>query len=520
MHLINFIRPIIISLGCLLVLLAVFIFSYFSEQYQENYALDAFLKQDYAQAKQKLASVKDSLPQSRYLVIQSAISREQDRLKQSTQQLTQAQLKLGNSDTQLNSEILISLAINQYLAETESSFLKTMKQIKQQKVDFSHLELLLGLEAFLQQDYSKAISYWEQFDFTKEPSYPWLAPTLKKLFSKDKLALNLIEAKIKKEDWVEARADIEVFLKSSPSTASSSQAYYLMGLSYLLEARQKPVEAAGPFLELAKNYLENLPIHNNENLSRKEFVVDFLGDFFEHHLYQTPHPNLEELTYVIRFLESWKAKDKLDQLASNLLSAFHKDRFQADEEELLVSQSANLAKNHPLFMSALSKYLVSDIAQSLDNDRFDLTQTYWKLVKQLELDNDSFQMQLAPLFTENLLKQLQNDSSFTQALDRVSFFKTHFSHAQLRLKLAQQLIKVSGNHWLNKNQEKKALKIMIAADDLLESSLKHLIKQDVQLLLGLVYQQALKDSNQDKILFVQSAVKYFNIHLAQLKASA
>jgi hypothetical protein len=520
MKLINFIRPVIIVFGALLICLSAFIFYHFNEDYQLNYALEAFLKKDFLQAKHNLEMVKKNIPTSQYYLSLSYISKEQGKHSLSKQLLNKSLNSTKKGQSQLHFEILINKAIASYIIEDFSSFSEEVKEMKKLPVDFTAAPLFAGLDDFAQNNFELAIQKWspiERQDFSKSSKFPWLNLSFNQVFPENFLTLKIIEAKVEQGRLVESRKGLENFLKKDLSEQDSQKAHYLLGRSYLVEAISKPIEVSGPYFELAKTYFENLPIHNNEHRKQKEKILEEITGHAESNLFSFSNPSLDHISPIISFLENWKAKNELNHLSFELLSAFQKDDFSQDLEDKLISQTKEISSKNPMFLSSLRKYLSSDIAQSILENKFSNLKSYWSIAKELDAIDQDLEDKVAPMMQNSITELLQNpEKNLDYILSYIEFYKINITSAQHRLKLAKKVTKISGAQWMERGKEKNALKLMIAVDQALEEGLKRFLKDDIKILLQNVYLNAVQDHDKEKIVLVHDAVKYFDLKISEL----
>lgn len=523
MKLINFIRPIIIVFGVLLLGIGGFIIHHFNEDYQLNHALEAFLKNDFIEAKHNLEVVKNKIPLSQYYLSLSYIAKQQGKTSLAKQLLDKSLNSIESQYKQLYFEILANQTLNAYQENDKASFLKLTSEMQRLNPNFSSLPVFLGLQSFYQKDYDKSIAHLKSKPYSEISNlkdFPWLKVSFSQIVDSDFISLKTIEAKVEKGSWIEARRDLEAFLKSTALEKSKQHAYYLIGRSYLLDAFAKPIEASGPYLELAKTYFENLPIHSNEQKHYKEEVLNQLSKHIENYIFVTPTPSLQNITPTLSFLENWKAKEQLNQIAYKLLNAFQEDTFSTELEEKLIQQGKEISSTYPMFLSSLRKYLSSDIAKSILENHFDKLQSYWKLAKELDTINQGLEDKVAPMMQDSIVNMLQNQEENTEfILSYIEFYKMNISSAQHRLKLAKKLVNIAGAQWLEKGKEKLALKLMIAADQSLEEGLKRFLKEDIKMLLQNVYLNAVKEQDKQKVALVHNASKYFNLKVSELSLS-
>ncbi len=265
-------------------------YSYFS--YDITYAIDKvyhlWLQQEYQQSHEKLTDLSKGLSQSEYHLYRAYIFREEGRLDASDRHLNLA-TKEHNDD--LNVELDLNHVMNAYLSSDYELFTQKIKQLPQISRYQSYVSFFLGLQAYLSNDYKKALKLLSVK--TSDAPSLWFEKAFSHAFSSNWQQTHIAHCNIELGKYVQARNLLEQ-LKKNSDKAFQDKVFFLIGLSYLKEANEKPVNVAIPYYHIALSYFSYLPLKQpglqNEKNTIALHLINFSKSLLDHNLFKDASP--------------------------------------------------------------------------------------------------------------------------------------------------------------------------------------------------------------------------------------
>lgn len=505
-------KTLIISLCLILFAFGGFILFHFNSQYQVELALEAYQKGDYQQAKKTLKKLHGVIdPQASHLYL-SYIAREQGDVKQSTKILEEAQ-ELSHSNLKLALERELNLAFNAYLLGEGESFSKHLSLAKAYDPSHSTVLFFMGLEHFIMKDYTKARKIWEK-DIPIQALSPWMQRSFSLVFNENWKQIKIAHCHIEQGHALLGRKTLEDLLSSSKDAYQKAELSLLIGLSYLVEAKNKPIESQAPYFELAKSYFDPVPIAHERLIAHKGRIT---FAFFEAAKIMIEGPPMDHAAFLIDFLEHWQAKKELESLAANLFTIFEnmQKRKEVDALYSWMHTLDSLLKKTSFLRQSLSQQITEDLLKDIQDTKTPLLLHKWNLVSALSPHPKLVQKKVTQQLEEQILKGLDSDDQKFQLTGELLELYRNVSDSEDQCtKLAENLLKRSSLLWLH--AASKGRYLMLRSYSFMDKAQKNASEGKIKAILKRM--EMLANSNQDKVLLahVQASCQDLSLSLPLL----
>lgn len=248
-----------------------FSYLYFNETRQVELAYENFVNHDLSSAFHTLKRLeKRGIPTAPLYL--SYLYRSEKAFEASSHALTS--LLTAPLNSQQIEEVKIGLAWNHYLNKEYDSIPPILLENDSPSRTNTYSALILGLMYYDKHQYAEARQYLRFYLENKE-SNKWLYTAIHQFVSPETILIKKLATEIETNDFLQARAELKQ-LEKSVSNTDRSLVIYLIGLSYLYEAKDMPPEIAMNYHLIASDYLSQISWNQDAWYYEKQRMEPYL----------------------------------------------------------------------------------------------------------------------------------------------------------------------------------------------------------------------------------------------------
>lgn len=505
-----FLKAVIFTMLTLFVSVFAFFFYTFDSNYQINNALDAFLKEEYSEAKRILDHLEGEAKSSDLALYRAYIFRATKEMKEADEQL---ELALSiSTDRHLSSEkffeIYLNQAYNALLLSNEEAFSNNLRKAEKENSKHSLTRFFLGIEAFLREDYAKAFRIWKE-PFPLNYLSGWMKGVFDKRFTQNWKILHLARCQIEEGQYLLARKSLEDISKNLSREEELEEAF-LIGLSYIKEAESKPLVASMPYYQVALSYFDQVPVNHKRFAKEQARLARQLEEIAKLFVEQK---NFENVSFFVNVLENWGAKEHLENV-SKKISILLEQEIKSGHWESAID-----------FATVLNRLLkIGQIRQQV-SERFhglleialtgeDLSQLeyYWQISLLLSSSPGELIEKTSTNVGKKILETvLVDQADLEKTLSYTSYWMSIERDGQRRFLFAKQLAMLASDLWSHKGDEVKAFNTMKLAETLVNAAERPMMQRFIVQELKNTYVLAAQEDDIEKLSTLYDAAKYFRI---------
>ncbi len=506
----TYLKTTIIVIAVLLGSLATYIYFAFDKDYQIELALDEMLKEEYSSASKTLQDLNGEIPTAQIYLYQAYIDREQENLISSNKHLQLALEETVKTRTkpEVVLEIHLNRALNAYLLQDDAKLFDPLQSSRGLATSDAYMQQLLGLERSVTGHYEEALALWKDLP-AKRPLSPWMTKAFDKRLTISWQTLATARCLIETGKYLQGRELVEKAKDTLPEE-SKSEAAFLLGLSYVNEASEKPETAALPYYRLAISYFQQVPASKESFSRERRRIIELMQQRASLLIQQRL---FDDLSLFTDELEACNAHEALNTLSQQLVTVFNEE-LSKDRWELVQQLSAVLSTQ------LKPGYLLQDLSTRLESfvkvflNKGDLARLshYWEVICLFSKDQSAFTERFAVTTTKKALETIaSDDDSLSQTARYISFWDKLEKNKERRNHFASQLISEAETLWEMPGKELQGLQLMKLAAPLPLLSDQDGLQEAISDTLNKVYTIAYRENAVDKLKAITEAVHYFHI---------
>lgn len=460
----------------------------------EQLAYVAYVRGDYIQALTKLEGAQDQLSMAELELFRGYVYREMKQWTRSDEAFANAEqeaIKTSRSTDQL--EIALNQALNAYLQGDMAKMDHAITTADELNEDNGWLEFFKGLEAYQQEKWRLAQNIWTIND-ERIPLSEWMRYAFEKVFSKRWITLHLARAQMETGQFTAARSLLEETLRAE-GKANDVDIDFLIGLSYLKEARSQPYDAAGPDYKLALEYLKKIPPDYPDLVKEQTRAVAHVKTVVESLIAAR---QFGEVPFYLSTLTAWGSSADSQTVRKQLVDAFNQSLSQGDVAQIREFTELLLKLVPDETVRADVQERLQDFSlRLLEENHLSLAISVWDLSQGLTKESTKSTQRVANKIASQVLALIPtDDKGLTRVTPYMTFWKRVESDRDIRNAFAQRLAGIATDGLENQGSAEKAIALFQLALSLPEDSV--LVKTEITMRLGKLYSAALSgDAIQD-----------------------
>ncbi len=487
----------------------------FDGDYQLNKALEAFQKEEYAQAQRILGELDGTLNGAQLNLARAYITKAQGDLASSELYLDKAEAAVTRSQTELLDEIHVLKIHNAF----EQNKPEEMEGLLAQQDSYNPIiRYLSGLAAYSRGEYESALNSLQSVP-TLEQLNPWQKRVLDDIVYAAPRHIRVAHCHMALGDPITARKlleeDTERFDRDS-----LVDSWFLIGMSYLEEAKGRPLTAVTSYYQLALDYFDRVPVQYERFAKERAEVIELLQDTASTMLTQN---ELQQLPLVMEALGHWNAKSSVETLSNRLiemtLAAIETADFERVREMTKLFNRVAPEESH---RQALSKAAQERLKMSVTQGEVERILPYWELNRTLAPN----EQEVAATFTDFAEKEILgavagDDPNLDFIVPYLTLWDLVERNSDQRFAFAATLIDTAGALWLSEKFEVvKSLRLFQLAEDLPYITEHKAIKEKAKKALQALYQDALDRGVVDGLAALVEAASFYGLASSDLQDPA
>ena len=340
------IRKFTLPLLLIIPLLAVASWFFFYEG-TDNKARRAFDEGRLEDASKELEASKEKTSSAEYELHKGYIEREKGNLGSSKAALEEA--LGGEPAVRLKEEILINQAYNSFVGRDSEGLQKALKGLE--KLRSKWVPFFNVLSLFQRNSNAANLAKLENTPIPS-PLSSWMAKAFSHSFTPYWFGKQNALALIDEGNTVQARQQLEK-ISSTAEGGEKKQILYLIGLSYLKEAGERPQVAATPYYKLAVSYFKKVPISDDNYQKEREGALEQIHKQVNALI---DDDQFNDFPFYAAVVEEWGTNDGKKELAAKLASLI---RQQGTSKDLI--DALSLLKSQTQFQAGLQEEILKEI---------------------------------------------------------------------------------------------------------------------------------------------------------------
>ncbi|MFA6916053.1 MAG: DUF1347 family protein [Parachlamydiales bacterium] len=472
----------------------------------EKQAVRAFSDRNYENADKLLSEERLQIPAGRYALDKAYILRGNGHLQLSTAQLKQAYdvtAKIQSNDL-LKKEILVNLALNEYLDNDTKAFNLAVQKLKEfLSANDPWLKFFEGLAFYLENDYSQASVKWKGLRLNYLS--PWMEAAFQQIFPNDWLEIFTMRASILAGDYSTVRVQLE-----RREIGNEDQSNFLMALTYVQEARQSSPDKSLPLLKTAFSYLEKIPD------VQKKFSYDllFISDLLLNKITASIASNhFGDLPYLVDEMQKWGTPAQLEMLTKNVTGQVNILISKQQWQELdLIAPALDDLITDPKIRAQLGQKFEALVKDAFTNGNFSSAEKLTYLARLFNSDAKSSDSRLSLAVVEEISVMIQQPQFSEENVQKLITFweKLENSPAQ-KFQLAQKLVAAARPLWAQKNGGVDAIALMRLAMAISPSNRQDELKRSMEKQVMAAYSLTVAHNEFEKLRSILEAQKLFGL---------
>lgn len=480
-----------------------------SHQSNNRQVYQLFEAADYKMALAYTNELEESSNSAKFPLYKAYILREQDKLTESTAALKKALRRLIPSQTvdDLAEEIHLNLLLNAFLSRDHHQFQESLSNFRPLPPSLNpYIDLFFGIEAFLNQDYQKALPIFQKhqlhYSSIHSTSFsPWMKLVFEEQFNKDWINKHIVICFIEESLYSLANKKLDEMLDDN----NMDSIHLLRSFCYFKQSRDNPCEIA---LTLHASALHEINVLNLKKIRTDKELADDLKKMVlslqAHILKFAKTGSLDEFSLYLNSFQFFANEEEIEILAKLLIKIIN----QLDEDTsftlLQKIEGKTLVK-----LLYINRQLMEEMIKKGDLENLNKTM---QLMKPFSSKDFDFVASTNKIATEFALTCLKGESAKTElGVGLLNFYSQHETDPKSRLELAKKLVDLAKYSWLQENYE-KAIKIWKMAKDFPSNQDKPLILENLEQTIFSLYKNAANHELGIPCFYAAKAVKILELN--------
>lgn len=419
-------------------------------------------------------------------------------------------------DVRVLSEITLAKAFNAYCDQRDPDFYASLEAASTFSTNDSALKFFEGLAKYMQKDYAEALRLWNSY--SPDSLSEWMALSLEKIFSKAWKKLHVAHCLIEEGDLFAGR---EILEKEDRQLDLNNQGLrqlttLFLGLTYLKEARQIPLDRRDSYYKLARFYFERAHVGCSKQdafFREKQRIAAHVEEEAKGLLLVDFDEGKRKWGFdFIHLLQDWKAAQSIEVLSDALAKMILRQKGSACIQLCQTTRHEFLGT---FFHTRLTERILSELSQALKAGETENLIELWNLVEAIAPNPKAAAKQIATLTADEILETIKKDDiRLSRTCCFIAFWEKLGRSPHEREILARDLVIHAKLFWHNDKQEKKGLRLMEIALKL--SGKSPYIEKDISNFLTRLYSQAESSNMIRRLSIIYDAMESFDISRQEL----
>lgn len=496
-----YIRAALITTFVLSVAMLGYVYVSFGDDYRLELAHEHFLKREYTQADELLAEIARSSGDALVALPRAYLARATGDLDASDRWLSDARANRG--------VLAVNRGLNALLRGDLNALEKATAQAQEQLgAKHPYVRMLSASLKIDQGAYRQALHSLEALEYP-DTGDAWLDKSVIRTLGKQWLPLQRARCHIGQGEQLVARQLLEEVASTSSGT-EQMDAWFLLGLSYVEEAQQRPAEARLSYYKLALGYFERLPPTQRRFQRERTWVTEQLVGTLISLLDDAAKTELDSLVGTLVY---WKQEEALKRVTAHLSQRFHEALDAQDwNKAAQLACSASALKSGEPVSERLEEQVLLLVEAELDRGETDKLDKYWKVLSASVNDAARLGNRLAVQAEADVLQRIEDDDAeLTHVLPYIKFWELVERDSIERLAFAQRLVTLAGSLWVRDDAGHKSFAVMKVAETLPYLTEQQTFHQQVERTLRLIYHTAVEKDEVEKLGPLHQAIQHFHV---------
>lgn len=481
-------------------------FGIFYRNSQPSNTSKVYLLFEEAKFKTALAYIhelEESSNSAKFPLYKAYILREQDELRESTRSLKKALNRLKPNKKE-DLEIHLNLILNSYLSSDHEKFQETMLDLKQLSNQNPYIDLFKGIDAFLNQDYQKALPIFQNHQQGHASLYqaflsPWMKLSFEKHFNQEWLDKHIALCLIEESLFSLANKKLDEMSDDD----SSDSVHLLRALSYFKQSEENSCEIAS---ELHASALHEIGLLNLEKIRNDKKLSEDLQNLIlrlqANVLKFAKTSSLDEFSLYLNSFQFFANDEEIEILANLLIDIIYEN--EATNIELIQKiDGKTLVK-----LLYINQQLMEEMIKKGDLDKLN---KIMQLTKPFNSKSFDFIASINKVAAEFALTCLGKDSKTELGIGLLNFLNQHETSQKAKVEIAKKLINLAKYSWLQDNYE-KAIRIWKIAKDFPSNHDKPPILESLEQTIFSLYKNAADHELGIPCFYAAKAVKILELN--------
>ena len=398
----------------------------------------------------------------------------------------------------------LTQALNAYFANRDGEITPLIDRAKQLTHDQSVLMFFEGLSHYLERDYGEAVRYWSAYTTQEE----WMDALLEHCFPSNWRQLHIAHSLCEEGKYIDSR---EILEKESHLLDPDPHGYQqlatlFLGLTYLREAHEMPLQQRASYYKLARFYFDHTGREMRFDRERA-CVAAFMADELALLLMPTSPAALQDWGIAfVHTLEDWGAHDQIAKIATHLTQNLLLRRDEG--AQALCGRLHREFGGHELQMQMMSQ-LLEVLARELSYKQGSSLCSTWHLLQALSNNSRDIQRAVSHLLMNSLLEIVHDDhDNLMNTRHFLAFWKQLGQERGDYESLGQQLLSYGQLFWQQEGAEEKGTHLLCLATEFCVD--KQLCRGQIELFLSQLYVQAENSNMIHRLSLIHDALCYFD----------
>ena len=462
---------------------------------------------DYKRALAYTSELEESSNSAKFPLYKAYILREQDKLTESTGALKKALRRLIPSPkVDLFEEIHLNLLLNSFLSRDSIEFQESLSNFRPLTSSANpYIDLFVGIEAFLNQDYQKALPIFQNHQTYSYSLSPWMKLAFEKQFSKEWLNKHIVLCLIEESLYSLANKKLDDMLENNNEDNNIDSVHLLRSFCYFKQSEENPCEIA---LTLHASALHEIDVLNLDKIRNDKEQSDDLKMMIlklqAHILKSAKHKSLDEFSLYLNSFQFFANDEEIETLVKRLIKIISELDEETSSTLLQKIDGKTLVK-----LLYINRQLMEEMIKKGDLENLNKTMRLMKPFNSKDFDFVASTNQIAKEFALTCLK---GESVKTElGISLLHFYRQHENDSKSRLELAKKLVDLAKYLWLQDNYE-KAIKIWKIAKDFPSNQDKPGILENLEQMVLSFYKNAANYELGIPCFYAAKAVKILELN--------
>ncbi len=368
----------------------------------------------------------------------------------------------------------------------------------------------LGVIAFQKEDYETALKNWDESQ-DRPPLSIWMKKAFNDVFNPSWMNLHIAHANIEEGNYLDAR---QMLIEESGKASKENliDINFLIGLTYVKEASEKPASASMPYYKLAFSYFNRVPMQDDNFGKYKQKVIEQIQ---KQVLKLIDSQSFVDIPFFISTLQNWNAQAAVSTISTKLIDKLNKeiDHNQNQHIQLLISLLNKSLPPGDVRRSLGSRFEELTLA-SLKAGDLDSVPYYWEGAKTFQENPQGLTDRFAADIAKQILMTIPQDNlELTKTNNYLMFWSYVPQYPQKRADFAAQLASIMEQLWQKKGEEQKAFQLIRQALSIPFPAQQRIILSSIKSTMQRLYDTAVKENNIDELPWIYSASHNFKLGL-------